>query len=597
MEKRKLVLFDIETYSNYMLFAFKGLLSGKVVTIEARGGSLNRAQQQHILNILATTTIITFNGIKFDLPLTTYALSGATCKQIHTEVQKIIGNNQPAWMTYKNLELDALPRVDHIDLCEVAPAVMISLKNYGTRLGTRKLQDLPYEPSTVLTDTEMDNVRDYCGNDLVVTGELYYSILHEIELREGMSNEYGVDLRSKSGAQVAEIVLLKETKYTGARPDVPKYVQYTPTSNIVFKTPQLQQLLTRLKSERINVKATNGSPELPKWLRDEKIAIGNTVYQVGLGGIHDTNKTTVKECSDTHCIIDIDVASYYPSMIIEYGFAPKHIGKKFSYVYTNIYKRRMLAKRSGDKATSNSLKLVLNSAFGKMGSKYSKLYSPDLMLQVTLTGQLLLLMLIEDLEAAGIEVFYANTDGITVYLPRTKQGLMQAIVFDWELLTGMMMEEVEYRSCYIRDVNNFVNITASGTVKSKGIYAETTLSKGRSTPIVYEAVRKYLLDGTLTATTIKGCKDMHQFVSARTVKGGGVYDGEYLGKMVRWYYSKSSKGFISYKLNGNKVPKTDGAKPMMDMQELVAVLPDIDYEWYLEEAVTAFKNLGIYYVV
>jgi len=172
--------------------------------------------------------------------------------------------------------------------------------------------------------------------------------------------------------------------------------------------------------------------------------------------------------------------------------------------------------------------------------------------------------------------------------------LAEAIIFDLELTSGYNMEHGEYKALHARDVNNYVAVY-DGYTKAKGIYAETTLSKGRSTPIVYTAVREYLLNGTDIRKTLGECKDMNQFVSARTVKGGGVYGEEYLGKMVRWYYSNSSTGYISYKLNGNKVPKTDGARPMMDMANLHDMIPDINYQWYYDEAITALENLGVDY--
>ena len=439
----------------------------------------------------------------------------------------------------------------------------------------------------------MDTLKEYCINDLQVTEDLYYAVEHEIELREFMGNDYGTDLRSKSGAQVAEMVLLKETQYKGGKPSVPKTIRYTPPECIEFHSEELNTLRDDLASTVFNIKQGNGQPIEPELLKKYKLVVGDTQYKLGLGGIHDKRKQSVYKSNDTHVILDIDVASYYPSMIIEFGFTPKHIGKKFLDVYTKIYKDRFIAKRSGDKQTSNSLKLVLNSSFGKMGSMYSKLYAPDVMLQVTLTGQLMLLMLIEDIERQGVEVFYANTDGITINCPREDRELIEAIIFDWELHTGMVMETAEFRATYIRDVNNFVNITSDGEVKSKGIYAETTLSKGRSTPIVYTAVKQHLLNGATLEDTISQCKDMNEFVSARTVKGGGEYNGEYLGKMVRWYYCVNSKGHIAYKTNGNKVPKSDGCCPMMDLPDDIP--KNLDHYWYVEEAKLALENLGVDY--
>lgn len=244
--------------------------------------------------------------------------------------------------------------------------------------------------------------------------------------------------------------------------------------------------------------------------------------------------------------------------------------------------------------TNLSLKTVINGSFGKFGSKYSKLYSPDLLLATTITGQLTLLMLIEQMEKYGIPVMSANTDGLEYYCPKDKVELAESIVFDLELVTGFEMEHGEYQALHAANVNNYVAVY-NGYTKAKGLYADSGLGKGRQTPVVFEAIRDYLLNGTPIEDFIKSCTDINKFVSARTVKGGGVYDGEYLGKMVRWYYSLESKGCISYSTNGNKVPKTDGCKPLMDLPD---ELPkDLDYEWYFNEAIDKLKELGVDYVL
>ena len=65
----------------------------------------------------------------------------------------------------------------------------------------------------------------------------------------------------------------------------------------------------------------------------------------------------------------------------------------------------------------------------------------------------------------------------------------------------------------------------------------------------------------------------------------------YVGKTVRWYYATGTDGCIVYAENGNKVPKTDGAKPCLD---LPAVFPaDIDYQWYIDEAKSILNDIGV----
>ena len=241
-----------------------------------------------------------------------------------------------------------------------------------------------------------------------------------------------------------------------------------------------------------------------------------------------------------------------------------------------------------------ALKISLNGSYGKLGSMYSFLYAPDLMLTVTITGQLMLLMLIEQLSLNGIRVVSSNTDGIEYYCPRDKVNLAETIIFDWELITGMTMEHGEYKGLYAENVNNYVAVY-DGYTKAKGIYAETTLMKGRSTPVVYSAIREYLLNGTDIKEFINNCKDINEFVSGRTVKGGGVWKGEYLGKVVRWYYSINGD-VITYMQNGNKVPKTgemNGVKPIMNLTDNIP--EDLDYSWYYSEAIKKLDKLGVTY--
>jgi len=593
---KKLICLDIEVLNNYFLVAIKGLQSGKLLTMDMYGGHnrLTKEQRKKLHTMLTKYTSFGFNSIKYDMPLINYALTGASCGEIYQASKAIIEQNQPDWMTYRKLEIEPRP-YDHFDVAEPSPAVMISLKNYGTRIGSPKLQDFYLNPHHPITKQQIQPLKDYCENDLDVTTDLYNAISDRIVLRIAMGEEYGLDLRSKSDAQIAETVIASELNKVGVKavkPVLPSHYRprYSAPDYIEFETEQLDDLVDLVSTLHFEL-ASNGAVKMPKELSNKKIIIGNTTYKMGIGGLHSQEKSLTVKSNETHVMRNADFTSYYPFLILVNEFAPKHLGKKFLTVYEKIVRTRLHAKATGDKLTADSLKITINGSFGKFGSKYSKLYSPELLLATTITGQLTLLMLIEQLEMNGISVVSANTDGLEYFCPRDKVELAEALVFDLELVSGQEMEHGEYKALHARDVNNYVAVY-DGYTKAKGIYAETTLSKGRSTPIVYTAVRKFLLDGTPLEDTIHGCKDMNEFVSARTVKGGGVYGEEYLGKMVRWYYSVKSTGYISYKLNGNKVPKTDGARPMMDMTDIPQ---DLDHYWYVEEAITALKNLGVDY--
>jgi len=617
---KNLIVLDIEVLPNYFLVAIKGLKSGRTLLIDMFGESttLTKENKSKLNTILRANTSFGFNSIKYDMPLLNYALSGASCNMIYKTSKDIIEKNQPHFITYRNLNLRERA-YDHFDISEPAPAVMISLKNYGTRIGSKKLQDFYLDPHNPINVDEVAPLRTYCLNDLEVTIDLYESIKNRIELRLNMSKQYGLDLRSKSDAQIAETVLVSELLKLGVnviKPDIP--ISYKPTYNapdyISFETQELNELLEVVNTTQFSL-LSNGAIKMPKELSNKKIKIGNTIYKMGIGGLHSQEKSMVVESNDEFVMRNADFTSYYPFIIIVNNLYPKQFGKKFLDVYGKIVEDRLVSKKRmkeikaelktnkslelekeylQHELIADSLKICINGSFGKLGSKYSKLYSPDLLLATTLTGQLTLLMLIEQMELNGISVVSANTDGIEYYCPKDKTNLALSIIFDLELVSGYNMENDEYKALYARDVNNYVAVY-DGYVKAKGMYGKTSLKKGLSTPIVYEAVREYLLDGTPIEDTISLCKDINEFASARTVKGGGVYNESYLGKMVRWIYDTRSVDCIKYKLNGNKVPKTDSAYPMMDIFEEVP--KTLNYKWYFDEAIEALKNLGVDYEI
>jgi hypothetical protein len=172
------------------------------------------------------------------------------------------------------------------------------------------------------------------------------------------------------------------------------------------------------------------------------------------------------------------------------------------------------------------------------------------------------------------------------------------------------MEETRYKSIHCRDVNNYFAVKLKWDDKNKvwldevdgckvkGCYSErgsalnSRLSKNPTNLICSDAVMKFLTNGTPVEETIMNCKDITRFVTARNVKGGAQKDGIYLGKVVRWYYAVGMDGEISYILSGNKVPCTDGAKPLMDLPNEFP--DDINYKWYIEEANKYLVQIGVY---
>lgn len=583
------MILDIECYKNYFMALFYE--PGQTPIIFERG--LGRDfDSDDLLNVLNANEIVTFNGNNYDIPVLSAAYQGFPCEVLKHITDQIIKHDVKGWQVARQVRFQIL-RFNHIDLIEVAPG-MASLKIYGGRLHSKKLQDLPIDPEEEITEDQIPLLQKYCLNDCTTTHDLYVKLAPQLDLRRQMSEKYGMDLMSKSDAQIAEAVITSEVSKRLGRPVVRPKIQaysfnYVAPTFIEFTTPLLRDLIQTVEALPFIVEKS-GTIKMPKTLEEMQITLGGSTYQMGMGGLHSTEKSRSVEVNGYSLLIEFDVSSYYPSIILNCGLAPEHMGEAFLEVYEAIVKERLEAKKSGDKVKADSYKILINGSFGKLGSCYSTLYSPKLLIQVTLTGQLALLMLIEELESNGISVISANTDGIVIHCDKAQEEFVIEVTDWWQDATGFVLERADYAGVFSRDVNNYVAITTGGKVKSKGAYAQTGIQKNAQNEICVEALTAYLKDGILPEETIRGCKDIRKFVTIRTVKGGAVKGDLLLGKAVRWYYN-GCEGTINYRTNGNKVPLSEGAQPLMDLPD---ELPkDIDYNWYENEVNEMLMDIGL----
>lgn len=490
-------------------------------------------------------TWVSFNGNHFDAPITSAALCGKDPIVLKMIAAAIIEEGGKSWEMASRFGFDTVS-FDHIDLWEVAPGVHISLKTYAGRMGYRTMVDMPFHHDQDIGEADLPVLESYCYNDLGVTAALFAQLATEVELRKEMSKEHGIDLRSKSDAQVAEAVLKKAAKISTRSEDTPKFVTYKAPSFIKTDSDDINDLIEQVERCEFKINPANGQVQAPDFL-DEPLAIMSGTYQVGVGGLHSTHdKGLYAAATDNLLISDFDVASYYPNIMLKAGLTPRISGgDRFIEEYKKIYDRRIEAKRSGDKKVANALKISLNGTFGKLGSPYSAFYSPDLMLAVTLTGQLNLLCLIYEFECKpSIKVLSANTDGITVaYRPQDRDTILRAVSRNAER-TGFEYEETRYAKIAMKDVNNYIAITSndvpvivsgdgaitngkpdSGKAKRKGLYASKGLMKNPTMQVCSNMAVDYLKDGTMPAEAIAKYKDITDYVSIRNVKGGGIqYD-------------------------------------------------------------------------
>lgn len=592
------VVCDVECYQNYFLVGFKNVDTGEVKMFRTQD-KLRPVQIQMARDIIRTSRVITFNGRNYDFPMIYYAFTGATVAELKDCSDDIIVHGLKFWDVEKKRGFK-LPRdkVEHWDLIDVAFG-KASLKIYGGRIHSKRMQDLPFDPGSTLSASQIEELEDYWLNDLQTTIDLYRDMKNELALREAMTAEYGIDLMSKSDAQIAEAIIkdglakrgINAYRPEGRRGDKFKYVA---PPWLQFKSDKLNEVLRRVTTVDYVV-SEKGAVELPPSLEGLLVSVGNGAYRMGIGGLHSSEEKVTHYADENVMLVDRDVTSYYPSIILGLGLYPDHLGGQFLDIYRDIYARRLAAKAAGDKVVADTLKIVLNGSFGKFGSKWSILYSPELLIQVTITGQLALLMLIEMIEklSPDTQVVSANTDGIVIKIDRDMEPLLNMTVSVWERITGFNTEATEYVALHSRDVNAYVAIKPNLDVKTKGPFGFDGLHKNPQNMVCNDAAINYLLYGIDPEHTVRACNDVKRYISIRQVKGGAVTDqGEYLGKAVRWYHSTDQPpGCIKYMENGNLVPDTEGCKPLMELPELVPA--DLDYEWYVINSHKILMELGV----
>lgn len=644
---------DIETFHDFFFVGFKREEDGKRVGVE-----LSTRQQNYdrdfVRSVICRNTTVGYNSLAYDLPLIWYSLEDHVTNEKLKRASDAIIKGGIRWWDVEDFLGIRIPREvkeRHIDLMEPQPNAFAGLKALNGRMHGKQLQDLPFDPDLRPTSEQMDIIADYClHSDLDATHNLYDALQEPLELRDVLGKMYGRNFMSKSDAQIGEAII--KTRIEGLtgeraqRADVKPGTtfRYPVPDFMRFETPELQAILERLRETDFMIKA-DGKVDMPDWLSNTSITIGTTVYQMGIGGLHSTESNRSLVSNETHVLVDADVASQYPAIILLLGLYPKALGKHFLDVYREIKVERLKAKKRGkavkdelEKATDptqiaalkaeqgickvkdKGLKISLNGVYGKLGSRYSVLYAPHLLISVTLTGQLTLLMLIERAERAGIKVVSGNTDGVMFYCPREhyaglkgdrlKPSTLATIAEQWEKETSFDLEFGEYKAIYNQSVNSYFAIKADGGHKRKGPLGNPwnqhpddldpvrgQLMKNPQATICSDAALMRIKENIPIEKTIRDCQDIRQFVTVIKASKGATWRGKYLGKTVRFYYGIDGDPILNaipHPTTGNfgKVPKSDGA---IECMRLPDEFPgDVDYARYIEETESILSDLGFY---
>lgn len=330
--------------------------------------------------------------------------------------------------------------------------------------------------------------------------------------------------------------------------------------------------------------------------KELKLDVSGVPHVFGWGGLHGARE----KYSGEGYYLNVDVASFYPSLMIEHGYLSRNVSEplKFKEIYNNRLKYK--AEKNPLQAP---LKIVLNSTYGAMKDKYNNLYDPKQANNVCVNGQLMLLMLIEMLEPY-CKIIQTNTDGILVKLRKYEDyDLIDDICYEWEQKTKMNLEFDLFHKVYQKDVNNYIIVDFNGKSKTKGLYVKKLSGLDYDLPIINEALNNYMINGTSVEETINNCNDLIKF--QKIVKISGKY-------MCGWYGNKkltdkTFRVFASIHENDHFIgkQKSEGAtiEKFANTPEHVWIDNDdirnkkvsnnLDKNWYIELAYKRLEQFGV----
>lgn len=509
----------------------------------------------------------------------------------------------------------------------------VGLKQLAINLRHNRIQDLPIKPGTWIKPDQVEGILSYNHNDVDITEKVFKNRAQAINDRMQIGAKLGVDVINKCDTDIAKTVL---AKYYEEGSKIPyKVFSKSRTfyegkinlgelisKKVRFQTPYFGKIIKKLHGTNVdpNKRETKGKK---KKQFEHIFASKYLTHTMGLGGLHSNNPSQILQETEDYFLIDLDVSSYYPWLIILELFFPAHLGPIFIEIYRQkIVNERMTAKRAGDAVLALMLKYAANSTFGLTKSIHSWLYDPKVTYGTTINGELFLMMLIEGLELySDCVVVYSNTDGLTVRVPKYHYTLFHQICNRWMVMSGLELEFSRYKKMYMQDVNNYLIFTydKKKPIKAKGSYTlgydsalgdknEKEVTKGYDCPIISLAVRKYLNENVPVEDTIYACNDIYDFMSSERTsdKKFKVYlyerakptssEPTVLQKNNRWIVTKNNPHegkLVKIALEPNE--KGEIEKTEMHKGSMVTIFNDvpdnikleevfINYEYYIIEA-------------
>ena len=469
----------------------------------------------------------------------------------------------------------------------------VGLKTMQVTMHYKNVQEYSGDFGAPIPIDMIDEMIAYNINDVESTTELLNRLQPDIELRLFIEKEHGIDCLSMDSVKMAETFLLQKfSEKSGIPKDVIREMRspmdYIPLKDVIlpfikYKNPKLQSVLEEMKEQVVYSKERKGY--------EKKFVLSNVVYSIGVGGIHTIHTPKIFLPKADEFIGHADVASMYPSLLIEYGFGPRQGGEIFRELFAQLKAERLEAKHTGQKVKNAFLKIVLNSPTGKMQQEVSWMYDPFNVFRIRINGQLILLLLVDRLLSLGCEIIQCNTDGV-VY--RAKNGLKQAIsdaIKEVESLTRLEFESDEYEAFYQYAINDYFGVLKGGEIEEKGMFiTKNKLGKGLAPVVIPKAVINYFTKGQSIEEFVKSDTDIRDFLMSQAVdKKFSVIHGETHIQRINRFYA-STDGPYLFKKDEKDVDKVSnmltksGVTILNELYDTTVEGRNINYRYYISEA-------------
>lgn len=607
--KEKIVLvYDIEVFPNVFSCTLKNTETKEKIIYEIShrtGNVIEEANNMVSLFLNKDYLFCGYNNIHYDNPIMNFIIANVNtipndyvrvCSAISKLSNMIVtSENSESWKQWKYANNFAT-----LDLLTMlfSQKLRVGLKEMQVTMKYHNVQEYEGDFGDWLPDEEIGKMLAYNLNDVESTEELLNKCKKEIDLRIGIQDEFGVDVLSKDGMTIGtEILKTKYLEKTGKQwwdiKDLRSPCDIIDLNEVIFPfikydTPILQELLTEMKQQKV-------SPGRKGY--EKHFLLDNVEVTVGVGGIHTKNDPEAIVPKDNEMLLDSDVNSLYPSLIISYNLVPKHLGKEFLEVYGKIREDRLKAKRNHEEIKNQTYKLALNGATGNYQNEHSWLYDPIAVMKIRINGQLLLLMLAEKLIGVGAKLKQLNTDGILYTIPKDVD--YKTILKEWEVLTKLTLETEEYEAFYQFAINDYLAIGKGyketkdkKLLKQKGLFIDkVSLGKGMQPMIIPKALNAYFADNIPIETTIKGSTDINDFITYQKAdkKFSVEYNNEIVSRINRYY--ASTNGYYLYKCivtDGKRdhytnMLKASGVTIVNNLDEIKEFPKNINYRYYITE--------------